>query len=125
MSLPGPVTGLSSTVFSEAAAAHLCLPSPALAASGKVGQIVGRRGAVIDPYGDAIINCRDLPGDSWRHRHDSVKLAIVTEMLTSKVCHDCEVYGLFADLLPAAAQGAGQELEWGGARQGLVPNFQI
>ena len=46
-------------------------------------------------------------------------------MLTSKVSHDCEVYGLFADRLPAAAQAQGEVLEWGRARQGLVPDFRI
>ena len=46
-------------------------------------------------------------------------------MLSSEVSHDCEVYGLFADLLVAAAQGASQKLEWGRARQGLVPDFRI
>ena len=54
-----------------------------------------------------------------------MELALVTEMLASKVSHDCKVYGMFADLLPAAAQGVGQELEWGRACQGLVPDFQI
>ena len=60
LSLPGPVTGLSSQVFAESLAAHLCLASPAVLASRQVGQNIGRRGAVIDPYGDAIMNCRDL-----------------------------------------------------------------
>ena len=56
------------------------------------------------------MNCRDLPGDSTHHRHDSVKLAIVMEMLAFEVSHDYKVYGLFADLLPTAALEAGQEL---------------
>ena len=33
--------------------------------------------------------------------------------------------GFFSDLLPAAAQGEGEVLEWGRARQGLVPDFRI
>ena len=125
MALPGTLTGLSSPVFAEAMAAHLCLGSPAVNSSGRVGGTVGRRGAVIDQFGDAVLNCRDIPDDSWRHRHDTVKLALVAEMLASKVTHDCEVYGLFADLLPAAAQGEGEALQWGRARQGLVPDFRI
>ena len=40
--LPGPRTGLSSAVFAEAMAARLCLPSPAIMSSGKVGQPVTR-----------------------------------------------------------------------------------
>ena len=58
------------------------------------------------------LNCAELPGDSWRHRHDTVKQALVSEMLVSKVVHDCEVYGVFDDLIPAAAHEAGGDLEW-------------
>ena len=66
LALPGPHNGLTSKVFSEAMAAHLCLPSPAVVASGWVGQTIGRRGVKIDPYGDSIMCCNELPGDSWR-----------------------------------------------------------
>ena len=38
---------------------------------------------------------------------------------------DCEVYGLFSDLLPAALQEEGGELQWGRARQGVVPDFKF
>ena len=75
--------------------------------------------------GDAIMNCSELPGDSWRHRHDTGKLAINTECISAKLPVDCEVYGLFSDLLPAAAEEVGGELEWGRARQGLVPDFRM
>ena len=37
LALPGPHTGLTSKVFAEAMAAHLCLPSPTVTASGYVG----------------------------------------------------------------------------------------
>merc|ERR1712082_341330 len=125
LALPGPITGLSSPVFAEAMAAHLCVGSPAVVASGMVGSVIGRRGAAIDLHGDAVMNCNELPGDSWRHRHDTVKQALVTEMLVSKVIHDCEVYGVFADQIPAAAQEAGGGLECGRARQGLVPDYRL
>ena len=70
--------------------------------------------------------CKYLPGDTWRHRHDTGKLAIVYECLNAGLVHDCEVFGLFADLIPAQAVNArGESLEWGRARQGLVPDFQI
>ena len=78
---------------------------------------------MIDIYGDAVMNCNDLTGDTWRHRHDTIKTAIVTECLQSKLPHDCEVYGMFSDLLPAAAEAEGGGLEWGRARQGLIPDF--
>ena len=106
-------------------AAHLCVASPAVAASGYVGQPVGRRGIEADVFGDAILNCNDLTGDSWRHRHDMVKHAIVTECLASNLPHDCEVFGAFADLLPAVTQEAGGDLQWGRSRQGLVPDFKF
>ena len=35
------------------------------------------------------------------------------------------VYGLFADLLPAALHQQGGELEWGRARQGKVPDLKL
>ena len=38
---------------------------------------------------------------------------------------DCEVYGLFSDLLPAALEEEGGELQWGRARQGKVPDFKF
>ena len=125
LALPGSSTGLSSPVFAEAMAAHLCLPSPAMLESGWVGKVLGRRGQTIDHYGDTVMNCGELPGDSWRHRHDSGKMAITTECYEAKLPIDCEVYGLFSDLLPAAAETRGGDLEWGRARQGLIPDYRI
>ena len=59
LALPGSSTGLSSPVFVEALAAHLCLPSPTVQESGWVGRPLGRRGVggVVDKYGDSIMNC--------------------------------------------------------------------
>ena len=103
LALPGPETGLSSKIFSEAMAAHLCLPSPAVVSGGWVGKNTVRGGAVIDGFGDAVMCCKHLPGDTWRQRHDTGKLAIVYECLHAGLIHDCEVYGLFADLIPEQA----------------------
>ena len=125
LALPGPDNGLSSPVFSEAMAAHLCLPSPAVAAGQWVGKTTVRGGAVIDKFGDAIMCCKHLPGDTWRARHDTGKLAIVSECIDAKVIHDCEVYGMFADLIPAHASAQGEDLQWGRARQGLIPDFRL
>ena len=77
-----------------------------------------RGGAVIDGYGDAIMNCKHLPSDTSCHRHDTGKLAIVNECVHAGLVHDCEVYGLFADLIPAQAMAQGQELQWGGRGRG-------
>ena len=71
------------------------------------------------------MNCNDLPGDSWRHRHDSVKTAILTECIQSGLPTDCEVYGLFADLIPSVSEAEGGALAWGRARQGLIPDYRI
>ena len=76
ISLPGPKTGLSSAVFVEAFAAHLCLPSPAVTSGGWVGRNTMRGGGIIDQFGDTIMNCKKLPGDTRRARHDTGKLAI-------------------------------------------------
>ena len=71
------------------------------------------------------MNSAELPGDSWRHRHDTIKTAISTACHDAKLPADCEVYGLFSDLLPASAEGTGGELEWGRSRQGLIPDFRL
>ena len=78
LALPGSTNGLSAAVFAEVLSAHLCLPSPAVVGSSWVGKTVGRRGVEVDVFGDAVMNCSDLPGDSWRHRHDTVKTTIAT-----------------------------------------------
>ena len=70
--LPGPYSGLSGPVFSEAMCAHLCLPSPSC--SNLVGEVV-TRGAVVDKFGDKV-NAATLPGDTWRTKHDQVKTTI-------------------------------------------------
>ena len=79
----------------------------------------------MDKFGDNILCCKEIPGDSWRHRHDEVKMALYREACLAKVPADCEVYGLFGDLLPAALLEEGGELQWGRARQGKVPDFKF
>ena len=75
-----------------------------------MGKPVGKRGITIDKFGDSLMTCHDIFGDTWRKRHDSVKQHVVTEALLSGVHVDCEVYGLFSDLLPAVIQEEGGEL---------------
>ena len=125
LATPGADLSLSSPAFKEALSAHLCLPSPAIIDGGWLGKSIGKRGAVIDKFGDAVMNCNEVFGDTWRRRHDSVKQHIVSEALLSGVHTDCEVYGLFSDLLPAVVQEEGGELQWGRARQCLVPDFKF
>ena len=97
----GQDLGLSAAVFQEALSSHLCLPSPAIRDGGWLGKADGTRGAVIDMFSDALMSCSEVCGDTWRRWHDAVKQAVVQESLLSGVQVDCEVYGLFADLLPA------------------------
>ena len=109
----------------ESMAARLSLHSPAVVSSGQVGTPIFRGGALIDPFGDTLNGCKRLLGDSWRHRHDTIKVAIARECLASKLPHDVEVYGLFAHLLPAVVTHQGGDLEWARARQGLVPDYRL
>ena len=115
----------SNTQPREAFSAHLSLPSPELRDGGWVGRPVGTRGVVVDKFGDNIMCSNQIPGDSWRTRHDTIKQRIVLEAALAKVPTDCEVYGLFSDLLPAVLEAEGGELQWGRARQGKVPDFKF
>ena len=49
----------------------------------------------------------------------------MSEALLSGIHVDCEVYGQFSDLLPATLEEDGGELQWGRARQGVVPDFKF
>ena len=125
LATPGSDLNISGSAFQEAMSAHLCLPSPAVVNGGWVGKPVGRRGEVIDKFGDSMMNCQDIFGDTWCRRHDNIKQQIVSEALISGIHVDCEVYGQFSDLLPATLQEDGGELQWGRARQGVVPDFKF
>ena len=125
LAIPSRDNCLSTKVFREAMSSHLCMGSPALRDGNWIGRPVGTQGEVIDRFGDAVLCCHEIPGDSWRHRHDTVKMAVYLEAGLAKVPVDCEVYGLFGDLLPAALLEEGGELQWGRARQGKVPDFKF
>ena len=73
---------------------------------------------MIDVYRDKIQCCKEITGDSWRHRHDQVKQHIAAEAALSGVQLDCEVVGLFSDLLPAVLEEPEGELQYGRQRQG-------
>ena len=61
-----------------------------------------------------------IVGDSWRKRHDTVKQHVMAEAALAGIAADCEVYGLFSNLLPAALTGEGGEL-----RTARVPDFRL
>ena len=122
LTLPGPTNGLTSPVFKEVMAMHLLLPS--IVVKEVVGKRVGPGGAVVGPHGDEIM-CAHLPGDSWRWRHDAVKLCIINICNDSKIRADAEVFGLFRDLIPPEVFQAGGELQYGRQRVGLTPDLLL
>ena len=77
----------------------------------------------MDKFGDAIMCCRDICGDSWRHRHDDFQQHLMAEAALSGFHLDCELYHTFSDLLPAALEESGGELQFVRQRQGVVPDF--
>ena len=122
LSLPGPSNGLSSPVFKEIIAQHLCLPSPACASV--QGQRAGAHGGIIGPFGDELMTAH-LPQDTWTTRHDQLKLELVRIANESRVPIDCEVFGIFRDLIPAEEFGEGGSLQHCRQRNGLCPDFKI
>ena len=117
LSLPGPHSGLSSNIFSEVVCANLCLPSPACL--GRLGERVGRTS--VDLHGDRVMAAQ-LPGDTWRIRHDTIKTELNRLMTWCNLPSTCEVFGLFSHLIP---QEGLNRLEKGRARQGMVRDFFI
>ena len=103
-------------------AQHLCLPSPAC--SSILGRTVGARGAVVGQFGDEVMTAQ-LPQDTWRTRHDALKVTLVNIANEARVPVDCEVFGLFQDLIPAQLLEEGGELEHSRQRLGLCPDFKL
>ena len=118
LALPAGDTSLSSPVFAEAAAALLCLPSPACA--DKIGCEVGNRR--VDQYGDQVQAARGVEGDDWRKRHDSMKMMLSRMLRWARMPFQCEVFNMFAHLIP---QEGLSRMERGRKRQGLVPDFLL
>ena len=102
-------------------AACLALPSPACAPL--VGQRIGRYRDVLDRYGVELTTL-SLPGDGYRTRHDELKHLMDRDIQHHGVSCFCEVFGLFAPLLPQDVRS-----EWLAApvrkRQGIVPDFSV
>ena len=117
--LPSPDTSLTSAEFSEAAAAALCLPSPACA--DRVGQVVSGR-VVVDTYGESILSATTIPGDHYRKRHDAVKMRLLQMCQWAGLDAEVEVFNLFAASLP---QDGLNRLERGRKRQSIVPDMRI
>ena len=122
LSLPGP-GGLNQAEFTETVARHLCLPSPSCVA--RVGEPLGVRNLTIDQFGDNILSVSTIPGGAFTARHDSVKMTINSLILDSGIRADCEVFGLFRDIIPVEALNEEEGLRFGRGRQGLLPDFRL
>ena len=122
LSLPGH-NGFSQAEFGETVARFMCLPSPCCQA--KLGEPLGQHGLHVDAFGDNVMSVSNIPGDLFRVRHDTVKTVINSFCVTSTIRAECEVFGLFRDLIPVGAMDNEEELERGRGRQGLLPDFRI
>ena len=94
--LPHNETSFTSAEFSEAVAAHLCVPSPAC--STRLGEVVRGR-QVIDKFGDAVISAI-MTGDGNRTRHTQMEKLIVEKCRWAGVQVQSEVFHLFAQVIP-------------------------
>ena len=122
LSLPGH-RGFTQAEFSETVARFLCLPSPCCQA--RIGETLDQHGLLVDPFGDNVMSVSNIPGDMFRIRHDTIKTVINSFCMTSSLRSECEVYGLFRDLIPVEALENEEELERGRGRQGLLPDFRM
>ena len=127
LATPSPETYIPSTLFREAMAAHLCLPSPCCQpVLGKPTGYNDSRGnpTHVDVWGDVVMSTT-LCFDTWRHRHNDIQRALVTRALEARVEVEAEVFGLFRDLIPAAVLGAGGSLETVRDRMACVPDLRL
>ena len=118
LAIPGAESRLTNAEFSEAAAANLCLPSPACA--GRVGEVIRGR-VTIDKYGDNI-QATSLPGDHWRKRHDAIKILLYRMCLWAGLPVVMEVFNLFSRYIP---QEGLARINSGRKKQGMIPDLKI
>ena len=116
--LPGPDASLSSAEFSEAAAAALCLPSPACME--RLGTIIRGR-QVVDPFGETV-QSTITTGDHYRKRHDAFKMRLFQMCLWAGLDAEVEIFNLFAASIP---QEGLNRMERGRKVQSIVPDMRI
>ena len=73
------------------------------------------RNLTIDPFGDNVLSVSNIPGGAFTARHDTVKCAINSLILDSGIRADCEVFGVFRDLIPVNALAEEEGLQTGRA----------
>ena len=127
LATPSPETFITSTLFREAMAAHLCLPSPCC--QPMVGRPTGCEDmqgnpTYVDVWGD-VVTAATLCFDTWRTRHNDVQRALVTRALEARVEVEAEVFGLFRDIIPAAVLLPGGGLETARDRHACVPDLRL
>ena len=83
------------------------------------------RNLAIDAFGDNILSVSNIPGGSLTARHDMVKLALNSLIMDSGIRAECEIFGLFKDLIPVEALAEEETLQRGRGRQGLLPDFKL
>ena len=110
---------LSTEEFLEVASRHLGLAS--LACASCAGARIGNTRTTLDPRGFRLSTAM-LPGDDWRQQHDEIKWWLFEDMREMGMRVTCEVFGLFAHLIPQAARGDLDALP-ARRRQGLVPDM--
>ncbi len=72
----------------------------------------------------SILTTLSPPGDGWRKRHDALKHSIYKDIRQHGLPTTCEVFGLFAPLLPQPGRDEASKIPQR-KRQGLVPDFMI
>ena len=117
-SLPGPDKSLTSAEFTEAAAAALCLPSPACVE--KLGQVIRGR-QVVDLFGEAV-QSTITTGDHYRKRHDAYKMRLFQMCQWAGLESEVEVFNLFAGSIP---QEGLSRMDRGRKVQSIVPDLRI
>ena len=116
--LPSPDSSLSSAEFSEAAAAALCIPSPAC--SERLGQVI-RGTQVVDLFGETV-QSTITTGDHYRKRHDAYKMRLFQMCQWAGLDAEVEVFNLFSASIP---QEGLSRMERGRKIQSIVPDMRI
>ena len=118
--LPTALSSIPSEEFQQAMAFTLFVPSPACATH--VGTMVC--GKPLDPHGE-ILMCAPLPFDTFRTRHDRIKVRLESMGNRVGAIVNPEPYGLFSTAIPAAAHNEGGDLHQVRDRQGLIPDLHV
>ena len=115
--IPAPDNMLTNAEFSQAAAIHLCLPSPSY--RDLVGEHI-KNGVVVDQYRDSV-QATSVPGDHWRTRHNAFLHMIHRLCLWSGLPVQMEVFNLFSGLVTQPGLSRAEKVHM---LQGLVPDLR-